>query len=245
MSYNNLRTFSRFFSLNSKYKKVTHVIFDMDGLLLDTEGIYKQVIFEIAASHGKLYTPSVRAKILGTQEVDTCKIAVREMQLPISWEQFQEEFKAKTHIMLQNCPLMKGAEKYVRHLHANNVPIAVATSSSSTSFANKTRHHGEFFSMFQHCVTGASDPDVRSGKPSPDIFLVCARRFLDKPTSADQCLVMEDAPNGVTAAITAGMQCVVVPDKETELAILSHATLIVHSLEELQPEQFGLPAYKS
>lgn len=243
MICHNLRIFSRFYSIG-KYKKVTHVLFDMDGLLLDTERVYKEVIKDIAESYGKVYTPAVRSKILGTQEVDTCKIAVREMQLPISWEQFQQEFTAKTRMMLQNCPLMKGAEKCVRHLYANNVPIAVATSSCRESFDLKTRPHQEFFSLFQHTVTGASDPEVRSGKPSPDIFLVCARRFQDKPTEPGQCLVLEDAPNGVTAAISAGMQCVVVPDPETALANCSHATLMVKSLEELRPELFGLPAYK-
>jgi pseudouridine 5'-phosphatase len=69
----------------------------------------------------------------------------------------------------------------VKHLHANNVPIALATSSSKESVEVKTTHHRELFELFGHKVMGSSDPDVKEGKPAPDIFLVAARRFADSP----------------------------------------------------------------
>lgn len=81
-------------------------------------------------------------------------------------------------------------------MHENNVPIALATSSSAESVKVKTTHHGELFKLFNHKVMGSSDPEVKEGKPAPDIFLVAARRFPDKPRP-DSCLVFEDAPNGV------------------------------------------------
>lgn len=69
----------------------------------------------------------------------------------------------------------------VRHLHQNKVPIAVATSSSKDAFNYKTEKYVEYFSLFNHIVTGASDPEVKRGKPNPDIFLICAQRFADAP----------------------------------------------------------------
>lgn len=70
-----------------------------------------------------------------------------------------------------------GAERLLRHLHSKGVNIALATSSSRENFELKTTHHGDVFKLFHHIVTGSSDPEVKHGKPAPDIFLICASRF--------------------------------------------------------------------
>ena len=80
--------------------------------------------------------------------------------------------------------------------------------------------HSEFFSLFSHIVTGC-DPELSQSKPHPEIFTLCAARFPAAPDPS-QCLVFEDAPNGVEAGLAAGMQVVMVPDhkvtKEFRLA---------------------------
>lgn len=69
----------------------------------------------------------------------------------------------------------------LRHLHSKGVPIALATSSSRENYELKTQRHAHVFELFNHIVTGSSDPDVKRGKPAPDIFLVCASRFPHPP----------------------------------------------------------------
>ncbi|XP_044267845.1 pseudouridine-5'-phosphatase isoform X1 [Tribolium madens] len=222
------------------FKKVTHVIFDLDGLLLDTESIYKRVFSDIAKKYGKVYTPEIQAKVIGRVEREGAKVAVTEMKLPISPSQFLQQYKSMAENSLASVGIMPGAERLVRHFHSKQVPIAVATSSGQDTYDLKVAKHTSLFSLFSHVVTGGTDPEVERGKPSPDIFLVCASRFKDKP-KPEQCLVFEDAPNGVQAALGAGMQVVWVPDKQTDESLGKMATLKLNSLEEMKPELFGLP----
>ena len=230
-------------------------------LIADTESIYKKVFSDIAQRHGKVYTAETRGKVIGTTEDVGARIAVEEMQLPMSPEDFLKEYKAAADKSLHTVGLMPGrhlhvchnsryfeiyvvtlagAERLVRHFHTKQIPIAVATSSGQDTYDIKVEHHKSLFSLFSHVVTGGTDPEVKSGKPSPDIFLVCARRFKDSP-KPEQCLVLEDAPNGVQAAVKAGMQVVMVPDKQIEEKATKLATLKLNSLEEFRPEMFGLP----
>lgn len=74
-----------------------------------------------------------------------------------------------------------GAERLIRHLHKTKTPFALATSSSARSVDTKIAPYKELFSYFNHMVMGSTDKDVKFGKPHPDIFLVAAARFPDKP----------------------------------------------------------------
>lgn len=84
-------------------------------------------------------------------------------------------------MFINNKSLFAGAERLIDHLYTNNVPIAVATSSGKDTFKVKTAKYQHIFSKFHHVVLGSADSEVKQGKPAPDIFLVCATRFDDKP----------------------------------------------------------------
>lgn len=73
-----------------------------------------------------------------------------------------------------------GAERLIRHFAATNVPIALATSSGKRSVEVKTANHRDVFDLFHHIVTGDAD-GLKQGKPAPDIYLLCASKFEDKP----------------------------------------------------------------
>ncbi|XP_072935567.1 probable pseudouridine-5'-phosphatase [Epargyreus clarus] len=230
--------------LSSKnVKKATHCIFDMDGLLLDTEQVYKKMITQLCAKYGHKYTDELMMKVLGGTEQRLSEILCKELKLPITPTEFRDQLLVLGDTMLAGTPLLDGAERLIRHLHKTRVPFALATSSSDRSVQTKVAAHKELFSLFHHMVMGSTDPEVKYGKPHPDIFLVAAARFPDKPDPS-KCLVFEDSPHGVTAGIKAGMQVVMVPDPHLDKKLTTHATIVLPSLAKFQPEIFGLPAFQ-
>lgn len=237
-------TFSRSVSSKSPVaiKKVSHVIFDMDGLLLDTEHIYEAAVRDIAKSFNKDYPHDVRMKVMGTTEQMTIRIVIKELGLPISESDFHKTFNELCRKRFGKLDLLKGADRLIHHLHQSKVPFCLATSSGKEMGELKMSSHQNLFDLFNHKVYGSTDPEVKDGKPAPDIFLVAARRFQVKPDPSE-CLVFEDAPNGVKAAVAAGMQSVMVPDKIVAPEQRTEATLVLESLNDFKPELFGLPRF--
>lgn len=225
------------------FKPVTHVLFDMDGLILNTEELYTVAYQNVLNDYGKTYTFELKTKLMGFQSHESAKTIISELNLPLTPEEFNEATKKQFELIFPDTQVMPGAKRLIEHLHKHNVPIALATSSSIESYELKVnKHHQELFSLFQYKTFGSSDAEVKRGKPYPDIFLVSAKRFPDKP-QPHQCLVFEDAVNGVKAARAAGMQVVMVPDPRTDKCLTAEATLVLNSLEEFKPELFGLPPF--
>ncbi|KAL2735936.1 pseudouridine-5'-phosphatase-like [Vespula squamosa] len=223
-------------------KKVTHCIFDMDGLLLDTEILYSKAFNMISQKYGKEYTWEHKIKIMGFKSNESAKAIVEMLELPISGAEFESQLASIYMDIFPMCNLMPGAERLLNHLKNNNIPIALATSSSKTTSDIKTERWEHIFDLFHHKVYGGTDPEVEKGKPNPDIFLIAAQRFPDKPEPS-KCLVFEDSPNGVEAAVAAGMQVVMVPDPLLDKKYFQNATIVLKSLEDFRPELFGLPPY--
>lgn len=182
---------------------------------------------------------------MGTPEPETARIICQELNLPITQEQFIKKYEEKVKKYLTNPDLLPGVEDLIKHLHASGIPMAVATSSREDLMQMKTKNYSNLMSLFSHVVCGSSDPEVKLGKPNPDIFLVCASRFAKKPCLC-HVLVFEDSPNGVAAARTAGMQVVMIPnpDLPKDNPMRTNANQVISTFSEFSYEDFGFPPRK-
>eukprot|EP00026_Physarum_polycephalum_P016451 Phypoly_transcript_17361.p1 GENE.Phypoly_transcript_17361~~Phypoly_transcript_17361.p1 ORF type:complete len:227 (+),score=42.65 Phypoly_transcript_17361:108-788(+) len=218
---------------------ITHVIFDMDGTLLDTEPVYTIATQEILAEYGMTFEWSLKSRMIGQKAIDAAKILVETTKIPLTPEEYLALREPKQNLLFASVPALPGATELVAHLNHHKIPQAVATSSHREAFQIKTSSHG-WFTHFEHIVMG-DDPLVKKGKPSPDIFLEVARRW--GVTDPKKVLVFEDAPSGVEAAVAAGMRVVAIPDKKADLSLFSKADQILSSMSDFKPEEWHLPPF--
>jgi len=218
---------------------ISCLIYDMDGLLLDTEGIYTEVTQQIVGEYGKVFDWSVKEKIIGRRSIQAAEIIVESLDLPISPQDYLDSRKDVLLEKFKDTKALPGAKEMTTHFSKLGIPQALATSSSSPMFEAKFKKHKKWFSQFAQIVRG-DDPELKEGKPAPDIFLLAANRVGVDPA---ECLVFEDAPTGTEAALAAGMSVVVVPDPNMDHCLYKNASQIISSLKDFDPEYWGLPKF--
>ena len=211
------------------------VIFDLDGLLIDTETLSLAAFCE-ACDHYCLGDQSaVFRRCIGVNKI-AGELVIREglsrvvdpLQFIETWNQMYLARTENTRI-----PLKLGAIELLEHLRTLNVPTGVATSSSTDRATQKLTDAG-IFSYFKVLVGGEQ---VSQSKPYPDIYLKAASLLRVSPS---KCLALEDSENGVRAAVSAGMVTIQIPDliePSIELKALGH--VIRSSLNEVKEHEFG------
>jgi len=209
----------------------SHVIYDLDGVLLDTEPLYTKATQEIVAAYGKVFGWEHKRHMIGRPAIESARYLVDALELTISAEEYLVRRGKRLEQLFASARAIDGAERFVRTLDSLGAVQAVATSSERRLCEVKTLGHREWFSIFRTIVTG-DDPLVRRGKPAPDIFLVAAERIGADPA---RCWVFEDSPAGVEAARSAGMKVVAIPDEAMEAGAFAGADRVVRRFDEVDP----------
>lgn len=217
-------------------RPVRFLIYDLDGVLLDTEPYYTEATQEVVSEFGKTFDWSVKRNMIGRPSLESARYLVTALALPISAEEYLRRRSARLEALFLEAREIAGAERFTRRMHALGIHQAVATSSERRLLELKTRRHQDWFAIFEAIVSG-DDDRVKAGKPAPDIFLVAAAALGADPCN---CLVFEDSPAGLEAAHRAGMQVVAVPDPAMEIDRFRTAEMIIESFEDLEPCVLGL-----
>ncbi|MFN0074486.1 MAG: HAD family hydrolase [Chloroflexota bacterium] len=209
------------------------MIFDMDGVLVDTEPLHLRALNEVLAQAGCHLSEKENEQLLGTTFQATWEYLLKRFDLAEHVDRFAPEYDAAVLTFLSE-PLSPapGAKELLNTLTSRAVPLALA-SSAKREWIHTTLTSLGIRELFPIAVSGQ---DVNRGKPEPDIFLLAARQL---GVDAVRCLVIEDSPNGITAGRRAGMDVLAVRTPGTAHLALEEATWIVSSLEEVNLETLG------
>ncbi len=211
---------------------ITAVILDMDGLMLDTESIYKKSWQQAAADCGYILDDHFYLTLVG-QPNFACEAALLNrfgMDFPVADFRARWSGLWRTEVETSGIATKAGLNELLSFLREHQVSVAVATS-SDRDYASLSLRAAGLAALFDHIVTG--DQVVR-GKPAPDIYLETAKRLGVAPT---HCIAIEDSDAGVLAASAAGMTTVMVPDlKAPSPEARNAAYCVVASLLEARAE---------
>ncbi|KAH7108506.1 HAD-like protein [Auriculariales sp. MPI-PUGE-AT-0066] len=232
-------------------------LFDLDGLLIDTETIYTEATNEVLAPYGCEMTYEIKAGLMGKSEMQaTAHLFSSLPPISLTPEEFNRRRRALQEQRWPNTSLLPGVARLVEHLHSNQIPIAIATGSSRAAYLLKTAHLQHVFKLFDGRVVCADDPQMigRETKPAPDLFIEAAKLLgVELPNEGARGIAFEDAILGVLAGTAAGLKVVWVPDERLERVVASssgdgefvvpegihrYATLLA-----FDPEAFGLPRF--
>jgi HAD superfamily hydrolase (TIGR01509 family) len=201
------------------------IVFDMDGVLIDSEPIWNEVRAEFAAAHGRPWTEALQRSVMGLSTQEWGEVMRDGLGIPGPAEQVSDEVGRRMIARYRrHLPLLPGALQAVR-LAASAYPVALASGSMSMLIDHVLDATG-LRPLIGVVVYGDT---VARGKPAPDIYLEAARRLRVAPAA---CVGIEDSANGLRSLRAAGMKSVAVPSPGYPLAEVA-ADLRLSSLEEL------------
>lgn len=178
----------------------------MDGLLVDTETVIRELVMALAPEFDATMPEQVFQRMIGLPNAESDAVARAHFGPDFPLDAFSLELNRRVHAACEaGVPLKAGVVELLDHLDAMPAPRAIATSSSHGA-VQRTLGPSGILPRFQAVVAAG---DYARGKPNPDPFLTAARRLGVDPES---CLALEDSHNGVRAAHAAGMMTVMVPD---------------------------------
>jgi HAD superfamily hydrolase (TIGR01509 family) len=201
-------------------------VFDLDGLMFNTEELYQEVGTELLRRRGKLFDAELVDAMMGRPASSALQLMIDYHSLDSTVDELSRETAEIFDALLETrLELMPGLAELLVALETAEVPKAIATS-SGPQFAERVLGAFDLVPRFEFVLTC---DDIREGKPHPEIYLLAARRLEVAP---DRLLVLEDSQNGCRAALAAGAIAVAVPGGPSLRHDFTGAALVADSLAD-------------
>jgi HAD superfamily hydrolase (TIGR01509 family) len=207
------------------------VVFDLDGLLLDTEELWDEARRDIAHERGGRWRADAQRAMMGMSSPEWSRYMHDVIGVPDPPDRIADEVVERmTQLYRQELPLVDGALEAVRRI-GSRWPLAIA-SSSNRPLIDLFLELTSTGDLFKATV---SSEEVAAGKPAPEVYLEAAARLGAPP---DRCAAIEDSENGIRSAAAAGMRIVAIPNRvfPPSAEALALADVVLDSLAELTPE---------
>jgi HAD superfamily hydrolase (TIGR01509 family) len=207
------------------------VLFDLDGVLIESEEVWDAVREDYVRGHGGRYDEEIQRAMMGMSSTEWSRYLHETAGIAASPETINADV---VRLMLaayrEHLPLIAGATEVV-HALAARFPLAVA-SSSNRELIDAVLGLSGLEKCFQVTV---SSEEVARGKPAPDVYLEAARQLGVAP---DRCAAIEDSHGGIRSAKAAGMRVIAIPNASypPDADTLAQADVVIQSLDELTPE---------
>jgi len=205
------------------------VIFDMDGLLFDTEALWQEALLSAASEGGREIPDEVYNKSIGVRRSQCRGLFISHFGEDFPFDDFHQNWRRHFWLISEDRLALKpGVSELLELLDQFRLPRAIATSSSRATVERHLTSHGMIDRFDQIICRG----DYENGKPEPDPFLKAAERLGMEPRL---CLALEDSHVGVRSASAAGMMTVMVPDLlEPTEEIRGLCVLVAHDLHQVR-----------
>jgi HAD superfamily hydrolase (TIGR01509 family) len=208
------------------------VIFDLDGVLLDSEGVWNAARKQVAQEHGGRWPPDAQRTMMGMSSTEWSSYMHEELGVSLSPEEISAAVVSRLEeLYREHLPLLPGARETVTTF-AGLWTLGLA-SSANRPIIDLVLDLAGLTKCFAATV---SSEEVARGKPAPDVYLEAARRIGVAPSA---CAAVEDSANGIRSGVAAGMAVIAVPNREFPPSqdALALADDVVDSLLELTPER--------
>lgn len=197
-------------------------VFDMDGLMFDTENLTFKIWNEILTEKGYSYSFDIYKKTIGVRSAEVKDFYSNLYGNSFDYDKIKSEAMERfwKYTEEQGVPIKTGLFEILDYLKGRNIKIALATSTTTES-ATEILTRAKVIDYFDRLICGDM---VKNSKPDPEIFITAVKELGEKPQN---CIALEDSINGIKSAYNAGLKCIMVPD-------------LIEPTKEIRPMLFGL-----
>ncbi|HLV23157.1 MAG TPA: HAD family phosphatase [Moheibacter sp.] len=205
------------------------VLFDMDGVIVDTEPLHRKAYFKMFEKFGVNVTPELYAGFAGASTRKVCQTIIDTFNLNQTFEELQDvkrEYFKELFYSDAEFDLIPGVRTLIEHYHQNDIKLVLASSASRITIEMVF----EKFGLNNYFIGKISGAELKESKPNPEIFLRAAE-IAGEPK--ENCMVIEDSTNGILAAHRSGIFCAGYKSPHTHGQDYSLANLVVTDFSQL------------